>query len=47
MECKICQNIKTLDNFYFRKDTNNYRTECKDCIIIIKKLLNRLLLKNY
>ena len=30
--CKICGLEKYVDEFYFRKDTNKYRTECKDCL---------------
>lgn len=29
--CKICNIEKNIEEFYFRKDTNKYRTECKKC----------------
>ena len=29
--CRICGEGKTLDNFYFRKDNQTYRGECKEC----------------
>ena len=28
----MCSKEQDLSNFYFRKDTNSYRNECKDCI---------------
>lgn len=30
-ECCRCHKVKPLDEFYFRKDSNSYRTECKQC----------------
>lgn len=29
--CSICKQIKPFDEFYYRKDLNNYRNWCKDC----------------
>jgi hypothetical protein len=29
--CRICGAEKTIDNFYYRKDSNTYRNECKEC----------------
>ena len=29
--CSKCQLIKPLSDFYYRKDTNSHRNECKDC----------------
>lgn len=29
--CKICGEEKTLDNYYFRKDSNKYSNKCKLC----------------
>lgn len=29
--CRICGEEKTLNQFYFRRDTNNYRSECSLC----------------
>lgn len=29
--CKKCNIIKELTEFYFRKDNNKYRENCKDC----------------
>lgn len=29
--CSVCKKIKELNNFYFRKDTNSYRSWCIDC----------------
>lgn len=31
--CRCCQAEKPLSDFYYRKETNTYRTECKDCVI--------------
>ena len=30
--CSICKVEKTVDNFYFRKNRNNYRTQCRVCV---------------
>ena len=30
-KCITCNEIKTLDNFQLRKDTNKYRNQCKRC----------------
>lgn len=30
-QCKICGNIKVMDEFPFRKDLNAYRPDCKAC----------------
>lgn len=29
--CKVCGVEKSLEQFYFRKDTNKYRNECNEC----------------
>lgn len=29
--CKTCRKEKQLDKFYFRKDANKYKNECKEC----------------
>lgn len=29
--CRICGTEKSLDDFYFRKDNNTHRSECKEC----------------
>lgn len=42
--CTKCNIKKELSEFYFRKDTNRYRNECKECHILQKKeyfLLNK------
>ena len=31
--CSNCNVEKSVDEFYFRKDRNNYRTKCKNCWI--------------
>ena len=31
--CKICGLEKEITDFYFRKENNNYRTECKKCML--------------
>lgn len=31
--CRLCGKEKPLRDFYFRKDTNSYRSECKSCLI--------------
>lgn len=35
--CKICQTEKSLSEFNFRKDTQKYRNECKECFYKINK----------
>lgn len=30
-KCSICHEIKSLEDFYYRKDNNKYRNECKVC----------------
>jgi len=52
--CKICGKEKSLDQFYFRKDQNKYRNECKKCLLDMehKRLENpitkeRIRLYNY
>ncbi len=30
--CSTCKVVKTNNDFYFRKDINNYRKQCKNCI---------------
>lgn len=30
-KCKYCQENKTLDNFYYRKKSNNYENRCRKC----------------
>ena len=32
-KCKKCGTEKTLDNFYWRTDSNCYRRECKTCYV--------------
>jgi hypothetical protein len=34
MECKICHQTKEDNDFYFRKEYNMYRKECKECFKI-------------
>ncbi len=29
--CRICKKEKKIDSFYFRLDSNTYRTECRSC----------------
>ena len=31
--CSNCEEEKTIDNFYFRKNINNYNPQCKNCIV--------------
>lgn len=31
-KCKVCNQIKRLEEFYFRTDTKKYREECKECL---------------
>lgn len=35
--CKICLQIKDLSEFYFRKEQQQYRTECKSCMLSKQK----------
>lgn len=37
-ECRICKKVKPLSEFYFRKDNNSYRSECKSCLIAKTRL---------
>lgn len=30
--CRVCGIEKPIEEFYFRKDSNSYRSECKQCI---------------
>lgn len=36
-ECRICHEIKSIENFEFRKYRLSYRNECLDCVREIKK----------
>ncbi len=31
-KCRVCEKFKDLDEFYFRKDSNSYRKDCKICV---------------
>ena len=44
MKCKDCQIEKDICEFYFRKETNKYRTNCKECV---KNLCKRYRTENY
>ena len=35
--CTKCKIEKELSEFYFRKDSNSYRNECKECLITINQ----------
>jgi hypothetical protein len=37
LKCRICSLDKDESNFYFRKDTNKFRLDCKSCILEIRK----------
>lgn len=41
--CNLCKEEKSLSDFYFRKESNNYRSECKKCVFERNKknILNR------
>ena len=30
--CRTCGEDKELDEYYYRKDTDSYKNECKDCV---------------
>lgn len=30
-ECRLCKQVKPLSEFYYRKDSKEYRSECKQC----------------
>ena len=32
MKCKDCQIEKDIYEFYFRKESSKYRTNCKECV---------------
>ena len=36
-KCSKCENEKELSEFNFRKDTQKYRNQCRDCIKLLKK----------
>ena len=36
--CNVCNQTKSLDEFYFRKDNNCYRLDCKECFKAAKAL---------
>ena len=36
--CRICGKAKPLSEFYFRKDSGTYRSECKSCMIAKSRL---------
>ena len=38
MKCEKCQINKDLSEFYFRKDSNNYRANCKECVKQLRKI---------
>ena len=38
-KCSKCGEVKELSEFYFRKDSQEYRNECKKCI---KKKVKRI-----
>jgi len=38
MKCEKCQIDKDLSEFYFRKDSNNYRANCKECVKQLRKI---------
>lgn len=44
MKCEKCQIEKELSEFYFRKDSNNYRRNCKECVKQLRKIYRT---KNY
>jgi hypothetical protein len=33
-QCRLCQETKLMSQFYFRKDSQSHRSECKDCLIV-------------
>ena len=35
--CRICGEEKTLDKYYFVKNRNKYRSECKKCYVLMRK----------
>ena len=41
--CTICKKEKAISEFYFRKDNDSYRNECKSCRIVLG---NRYYIKN-
>jgi len=36
-KCIKCDKEKVLSEFHFRRDANNYRSECKECIKLKNK----------
>lgn len=38
--CRVCGKTKPLEDYYFRKENNSYRTECKQCAIAKARLRN-------
>lgn len=37
MECRLCNQQMMFSDFYFRKETQSYRTECKKCFRSLRK----------
>lgn len=35
--CRICKQEKPIERFSFRNDNQKYRTECKDCLNVLRK----------
>lgn len=31
-ECRLCNQVKPLSEFYYRNDSKSYRSECKECM---------------
>jgi hypothetical protein len=41
MKCKDCQIEKDIYEFYFRKETSKYRTNCKECVKKLRKIYRK------
>lgn len=35
--CRLCSDEKPIDRFSWRNDSKKYRTECKDCLNVLKR----------
>ena len=39
-KCRLCEEVKPVTEFYYRKDSKSYRSECYECTITKQRLRN-------
>jgi len=37
-QCTKCKRVKSINEFYFRKDNKKYRNECKECLWALENI---------